>query len=131
MGMLKTCAHLEAIRNDRAGEWSSDDVDAARSCVNHRPRGGAAGSPTPQQLWEARTPITPSERLAFADAVVRCRAEVLSELGLPPDGPTDASGQAAVSRLAISRALVARGYLTVTKRRISLPIKALFRVKIT
>ena len=93
-----------------------------------------ASDPTdasPQTLWRARTPIGAEERLCFANAVESCEARLLEEKtveSLDKLSPTD---QAAVRRQSTCRALTAHDILFIKRRRITLPINASLRARIT
>jgi transposase InsO family protein len=97
-----------------AGSPPDDRPEAAALAQGHAAR-SAAQPPAP--------PAAPAS--AVRDAVVD------SPQGKPPgDGPS-AARAAAIRRKAISRALVAHGYLTFTRRRIPLPITRKQAAKIT
>lgn len=131
IGALKTRAHHEAIRYNRPGEWTCDDVEAARLMANETARPWGLSEPTPDELWMNRKIIDIVERLEFRTLVEEKQREAREERGLGADQVLDAITQAGVDRVAISRALVAKGYLQIRRRRITLPIKKLFRQKIS
>ena len=132
IGSLKTRIFYQAIRHG-AYDWTSDDVEAARQQANCavRPYGGGLLA-TPQQQWAARPRITPAQREQFRQCVLENCRQYLGEQGLE-DEPwhyLSASVRALAARTAIRRALVALGYLLVTRRRITPPFKSPLRVKI-
>jgi hypothetical protein len=116
---LKTRAHHQAARNNRPGEWTCDDVEAARLQANqtHRPRGHRG--PTPEELWDTRYRVTAANRQDLARAVARLVPIARHTLKLPLYGPLDRWQHAAVNRFAISRALVELGILKIRRKRIT------------
>lgn len=131
IGSLKTRAHYEAARNSRPGEWTCDDVEGARLMANQtsRPRGYL--SPPPEVIWKGRLPITRKTRAVFAETVGNCQEEARKERGYPQSAELTPRTQASIDRMAIRRALVACGILSIRRRRITLPIKSLLRRKIS
>ena len=73
---------------------------------------------TPEQVWQARRPLTAEERLAFQTTVAQFRAEERTQRDLPTEGPLRRPEQAAVDRTAFRRALVAHDLLLFRRRRI-------------
>jgi len=126
VGALKTYTHHEAARHDRPGEWTCDDLEAARLKANHTSRPGGPNGPTAEQVWHDRQPIEAGERAVFSNTVERLRDEVRLERGLQHPSEFTWCEQAAVRRQAITRALVKLGFLVVRRRRISPPIKSRF-----
>lgn len=63
IGTQKTYTHYQAARHDRAGQWTCDDVETARSIANSL--GGPKGAKGPRagRLWQDRTRITAAERV--------------------------------------------------------------------
>jgi transposase InsO family protein len=123
IGVLKTrILHLAAAAG-RIGFWTCDDVEAARLEANYQGRPFRSSGPTPHELWQPRLPILPDERTAFLQAVaLAAAAETRKLLGPASDstsgGPAltlNASQRAIVTRRAIRRALVERGYLTTRR----------------
>jgi hypothetical protein len=123
----KTRICLEAARHGRQDHWTSDDVEAARQLANCASRPWGPRQPTPEQRWDARTPLGPACRAAFGQAVLRQESLVRLELGCPPGGDLPRHDRAAVAREAIRRALEELGYLSVRRRRITPPFKWAFR----
>jgi transposase InsO family protein len=130
-GTLKTYAHHEAARHDRPGEWTCDDVEAARLRANElcRPRGHAG--PTPDESWSAYRPAGPAERHTFGRAVEAERARRLDQAVADHGGPLTDNHRAHLERQAIHAALVTCGILEVRRRRISPPFKSRFWARIT
>ena len=131
IGSIKLRAHLEAARHDRPGEWTCDDIEAARLMANEtaRPRGYA--SPTPDVAWRCRAPIAGPCREAFIRTYEQFESEARQDAGLPPDVDLGTRKRAIVDRTAIPRALVAHGFLFYRRRRISLRLKHRFWRKIS
>lgn len=131
IGTLKTYAHHEAARHDRAGEWTCDDVETARLRANElaRPRGHAG--PSPDELWCGSRQVTAGERHTFGRTVEAERVRHLERALAENAGPLGDKEQARVERQAIAAALVACGILEVRRRRISPPFKSRFWARIT
>lgn len=122
IGGLKTRAHHESARNDRPGEWTCDDVEAARLMANQTGRPWGAAGVTPDQAWSYRRPIDQDDRKVFGELVADFAEEARVEQGYLPGIDLGPAARAAVHRVAISRALVAYGILEVRRRRIPLAI---------
>jgi transposase InsO family protein len=129
-GSLKTRTLDQAVRAGRPAHWTADDAEAARRAANELNYPRKLQGATPAQCWNARTRISQEERAAFGRALedhenaLQLEQAKLSNvcLGLP--------AQAHVDRLAIRRALVDRGFLTLTRRSITPPIPSRKVVKI-
>ena len=122
MGGLKTRAHHESARNDRPGEWTCDEVEAARLMANQTGRPWGAAGLTPDQAWNQRRPIHPEHREEFLDLVAGFAEEARVEQGYLPGIDLGPAARAAVHRVAISQALVALGILEVRRKRFPLAI---------
>jgi transposase InsO family protein len=122
IGSLKVRAHHESARNDRAGEWTCDDVEAARLMANETSRPGGFHSPTPSERWRIRLLLSGRERESFHESVERLRKGVGIEFGCLPGIDPGPAMRASIDRRAITRALVAHGILKLRRRRITLPI---------
>jgi hypothetical protein len=117
IGSMKTRTHHQAARNGRAGQWTCDDVEAARLEANQTARPRGVSGPTPEEAWLARNATAPVQRAAFAVTVRRRQAEARAEQGLPADGPLPRLLQAAVTRTAVRRSLAEHGLLEYTSYR--------------
>jgi transposase InsO family protein len=131
VGSVKVRAHEESARHDRPGEWTCDDVEAARLMANQTGRPWGLYEPTPDELWNNRLPLRDEERAALIAEVEQLRPESRAQLGYLPGIELSQKQQDAIDRLAISRALVARGILKFRRRRVSPPIKPVDRQKIS
>lgn len=131
IGSIKVRAFWHAATEDRPGEWTCNDIEAAVAQANEfgRPRG--IGSPTPQTSWLWRIPITEAERTRFAETCARFEAEEYTERGLLPMAELQHRERAAIDRIAISRALIELGFLLIRRRRITPPVSVLRRRKIS
>jgi len=123
IGSLKTRTHLHAARHGHPDWWTCDDAEAARLEANALTRPWGAKSPTPDQAWNQRPPLTSGERIDFLATVDRLESEERKVEGIPSDRTLEHYQQTAVDREAIRRALVAHGFLLFTRRRIPLPFK--------
>jgi transposase InsO family protein len=119
IGSLKIRTEAHAARRGHPGSWSWDDAAAARAEANAYPRPKGELGPSPNQLWNARSPITQQQRQRFAHEVERRLPGIEAAHGWPE---TD-NDQRALDREAISQALVELGYLFITRRSIPLPIR--------
>jgi putative transposase len=124
MGTLKTNAHHASVRNDRPGEWTCDDVEAARCRGNAYGRPHGAAGPTPDQAWASRMEITEEDRDHFRAVYEDEYKKEAERRGvLPLIGP-DKKEKDSIDRHAISKALMKCGLLHVKRRRITPPVRA-------
>jgi transposase InsO family protein len=114
-GTLKTYTHQHAVHEGHAFRWTSDDVEHARQLANTLSRPWGPHGATPEEAWQARTPISPEERRQFLDAVEVQRAQARRDLGLAESAALSHFDQARLDRLALTRALVQLGYLTLRR----------------
>lgn len=131
IGTLKTYAHHEASRHDRPGEWTCDDVEAARRRANELSRPSGHLGPTPLEKWLARNAVTDEERNVFKATVEQMIEAVRKEKAY---GEYDALVWyecAGIERKALEKALARLGYLTVRRRRITPPFRSRFWRKIS
>lgn len=131
IGALKTRAHHHSARQNRPGQWSCDDIEAARLEGNATARPRGADGPTPDALWVNRRGITPDERASFRLAYELHAARERAERGVLPGIDPPPRVRDAIDRVAITRALIERGYLLVRRRRIPLPITRRPAIKIS
>jgi hypothetical protein len=103
-------------------------VEAARWEANTLAHPFGEKGPTPLERWQQRDRITEEERRCFR----KTRKTRIAEMEREQNSATEADGssmtKAKRQREAISRALVAQGYLEYTTRRIPSPIS---RPKVT
>ncbi len=126
IGTLKTYAHHESARNNRPGEWTCDDVEAARLRANELSRPHGLCGPTPAETWESRRTIGSAERSSFRRLTDRRYREIQEESKEEKGEDLNNRDRAAAMRQAIGFALVACGLLSIRRRRISPPIKSKF-----
>jgi hypothetical protein len=131
IGSMKRRTYPEAARHDRPTHWTSDDLEAARLQANQTTRPWGVGEPTPDEAWHRREPIADEMRQRFAHELSYYRDKVRRENGCLPGVPSDWKTEARCERIAIARALVVCGHLQIRRRRIPLPLKSLFRTKIS
>ena len=132
VGALKGRTEAQALARGAPGEWTWEDVEAARQEANAAPIGRREASPTRAAVWAARPPLGEEARATFHTEVLRQRqgqssvapAEAKATAG-------EASDKACPWRVVLRRALVALGYLVVSWRRIPLQIKPNKTDKIT
>jgi transposase InsO family protein len=121
IGSLTSRTEQHARRRGFAGQWTCDDVEAARLEANAcaRPRGPLG--PSPDDLWAERLAIGDAARDAFLDRLTGLQ-EQMSAQGGPSGCPLTECQRRARERHLLGRALVDLGYLHYTRRRISPPI---------
>jgi hypothetical protein len=117
IGSMKTRTHHQAARNGRAGQWSCEDVEAARLEANQTARPWGVTGATPEEVWLGRPGITSEVRVAFAKVFDERQRQARQEQGLPSDQPHPALLQAAVDRTALRRSLAELGVLEYTSYR--------------
>ena len=125
IGSFKTRAHHEAARHGHPQQWNCDDVEAARLQANELARPWGSDQDTPDIAWAERKAIDPAQRADFSAAVQQAETELRQKKteGLLPEMPLGPKDVASARREALSRALVAQGFLRIRRRRFTLPIK--------
>jgi transposase InsO family protein len=117
IGSMKTRTHHHASRNGRPGEWTCDDLEAARLEANETARPRGAKGPTPDGSWNDRTPVTKDERQAFRRVVTKYERWWRLANGFKRHEELSQRDQDAVMRKAVSSALKEQGYLRMRRRR--------------
>jgi transposase InsO family protein len=121
IGSMKRHTEQQAAWAGHPGRWRSADLAAALEDANrHHPR--RLDGLTPAEAWAARTQITGVERTCLELALESERLTARCEMKLTMTENLDHWLGAVVDRLAISRALVGRGYLLFRRRCIPLTI---------
>jgi transposase InsO family protein len=128
---LKAKAAHVAWLCGRPDDWTREDLEAARVLENALsiPRGH--GSRSADDVWRDRVPIGADERDAFSRSVLAEEKLELESRGIGPGEDPGRAQLAEVKRTAISRALVALGYLLVRRRSIPLPFNSKLRAGIS
>jgi transposase InsO family protein len=122
IGSLKTRTERHAARNGHPGDWTGDDAAAAQAEANALAHPHGERGPTPDAAWSSRHRLTAADRALFQAAVTRLRDEESARAGLATEGSPNSTAERRAARVAIRRALVERGYLLFSRRRIPLPI---------
>jgi len=122
-GSHKKITDDQAALAAHPGRWTSKDLQQARMIRNHLGRPWGHRGPTPEQVWQTRQPITSTQRSQLNTTVDRYRQEERTRRGTPDEAILGGAAQASVDRVAISRALRQHGYLSVTRRLVTPPIK--------
>jgi len=130
IGTLKTYSHHEAARHDRPGEWTCDDVEAARMRANELSRPRGIDGPTPNEIWGSHPRVSPDERRLFNERLEQKRKKLVDEAREEKQSELNEIDRAAIERRAVAQALIACGFLLVRRRRINPPIKSKFRSRI-
>ena len=131
VGSIKTRAHHEAARRNRPGQWTCDDVEAARLQANETGRPWGWTGPTPNEVFEKRVSITENERRMFLTSHEAYATSERQQCGYDPHDELDHYQQAHVDRPAIVRALVEHGYLEFRRRRVTPPFVRRKTIKIS
>lgn len=121
IGSMKTRTSHHAARSGRAEQWTPDDLEAARRQANEVHR-STHGAPTAAKRWTESKLATTIERQTLRDAIDRHRNEHIASLRRKNVCTTEIH-EHTIERIAIRRALVELGILTLNRRSITLPIK--------
>jgi transposase InsO family protein len=116
IGSLKTRAHHESARWNRAGEWTCDDVEAARILVNTTARPKGAKGPVPEEMWEKRKPVDEAVRRRFIRAVERTRKMLTEKEGWLEETEMSKKDEKRIERQAIKSALEHMGFLLIRRK---------------
>jgi integrase-like protein len=110
VGSVKRGAEWSARINGHPGEWTLDDLEAARLYANEFGRPRHARGRVPREAWEARRRVTLLERSAFLAA---CRAARPREAARIPteEWPPNQAMLARLERAAVSGVLTQLHYL--------------------
>jgi transposase InsO family protein len=128
-GSMRARTDWKAALRSRHGEWTREDLDAARDEANEMP--GGVGVLSAGSVWRSRPAITSELRAAFRATVSRIEAEERAAYGLSPGVAAGPRLEAEIKRTSIRRALVAHGILKIRRRWIPLPKKLLKAAKIS
>lgn len=118
-GGIETRAYHHAARHARPWEWTCDDVAAARREANETARPHGRNAPTPGEAWTLREPITDHERMAFTNAYRDHEAAERDARNVPAGARLQRHEQASIDRVALGRALIELGFLSISRRRIT------------
>lgn len=122
IGSLEVRAFYESARHDRPGEWTCDDVAAARRQANETAHPWGLAGPTPERAWKRRAPLTEIEARDFRSAYDRQRERECTQRGIASWEECSTWLRASIDRIALSRALIDCGHLLIRRRRITPPI---------
>lgn len=118
IGSLKMHTFYEAARRGRIGYWTADDVEGGRRKANETSRPWGYRGPSPDGRWAGRTVIGCDEWEKFREVLAAERKRWVTA------GEGKKRERAAQERMAVTRALVKCGCLTVSKREV--PKKAVY-----
>ncbi|MBI5115848.1 hypothetical protein HZA56_05200, partial [Candidatus Poribacteria bacterium] len=118
IGSLKMHTFYEAAKRGRIGHWTADDVEGGRQKANETSRPWGYGGPSPDTRWAGRTTIGCDEWEKFREVLAAERKRWVTA------GEEKNRERAAQERMAVTRALVKCGCLTVSKREV--PKKAVY-----
>jgi hypothetical protein len=110
VGSVKRGAEWSARLRVQPGEWTLDDLEAARRLANEHGRPRYARGRVPREAWQARPRVTLLERAAFLGA---CRAARVREAERIPldERPPNRAVAARIERAAVSGVLAKLRYL--------------------
>jgi hypothetical protein len=128
---LKGRTEAQALARGAPGEWTWDDLEAARQEANAACVGRRESSPTRAAVWAAREKLRAEARAAFQAEVLRQQQGREPAATATEAREGEASDQARPWRGVLRRALVALGYLVFSWRRIPLPVNGQKTDKIT
>jgi hypothetical protein len=118
-GSHKRMTDDQAALAAHPGHWTTSDLQQARMIRNRLGR----RKPTPEQVWQSRQPLTSTQRSQLNTTVRRYRQEERTRRGIRDEAILGGAAQASVDRVAIGRALKQHGYLSVTGRLVTPPIR--------
>jgi transposase InsO family protein len=122
IGSIATRAFHHAARHGRPAHWTSDDVFAAVGEANDTVRSWKANGGSPTERWESRIAISDKERERFMTCYHAHEQRERAACGIHAAVRLQHYEQAAIDRLAITRALIEHGYLNIRRRRIPLRV---------
>ena len=133
VGSMKGRTEAQAWLRGASGNWTWEDLEAARQEANAACVGRSEHSPTRAQVWASRPRLGAEARAALRAEVVRQQPAGVSSLAGAEAGAAggSVSDKGCPWRVVLRRALVALGYLVLSWRRIPLPIKSQKTDKIT
>lgn len=116
IGSISRRAEEYAALAGHPGEWTCDDLEAARVLANHegRPRAAPAGR-SPEVAWLERRAFGPDERARLRAEALRIYLAELQRLE-DLDPLSDPRVRASIERAALGRALCNLNYLTIRRR---------------
>lgn len=119
IGAMKRRTNYQAAMSGRVGHWQSEDLERAQSIAN--------------ALYMARqdeAPVSAACRHAFRREVDERELRLRKEMSFECAAGHEIMTAGVARRRAITGALVAQEFLTIRRRRVSLPLKSIFCAKI-
>ena len=121
---LETGAFWHAAREGHPEAWTQDDLAYAKLRANDTPRCDVAYRETPDHYFQRRVAISEEERREFQACYEKHEKSGRAERGYFESMELSVQQQAAVDRVALSKALLDTGCLEFRRRRITPPIFA-------
>ncbi len=118
-GSIETRSFHHAARHGRPWEWTCDDVEAARIEANAMGRPHGRNGPTPDEAWAPREAIADGERSSFEKVYRWHEADERRRRSVPDGVELQRTEQASIDRVALGRALIELGFLSIRRRRIT------------
>ena len=120
-----------ALRARRPGHWKAEDLEQARMLTNNLPSDATKHTPARGERYAGERRISEEERRNFRGRLAEERTAERNARGLRLEVPLRRNQEAAITRQAMRRALVALGILSITKRRVTPTLKRLKPAKIS
>jgi hypothetical protein len=120
-----------ALRAGRPSQWRAEDLELARTLTNDLPREATTDAPARGEVYAAQRRMSDEERREFLARLAEEQSPERRARGLALDLPLRRNQEAAITRQAMRRALVALGLLSITKRRVTPTLKRLKAVMIS
>lgn len=130
VGALKGRTAAQALARGAPGEWTWEDLEAARQEANAVCVARRETSPTRAAVWAGRSPLDEPTRATFQAEVLRQQGSAAASAEAEAQGG-ETSDKACPWRVVLRRALVALGYLVFSWRRIPLQVNPKKTDKIT
>lgn len=121
----------QATSAGRRAMWTAEDLKKARERTNELPKDARGSTKSRGEVFSARAAIAPAARAAFQERCAEERAPERRARGIAADAALKRHERAKIDRQALCRALVALGYLTITKRVVPLPLNFLPAARIS
>jgi transposase InsO family protein len=122
IGAMKDRTDAQAARAGHVGYWTIDDTAGALTEANALARPHSPSGPSPNALWQGRSPIRRAERDAFGELVDRHLGAEKWSADSCVGAASEVWSKRAMARDAIRLALEECGYLHYTRKLIPPPI---------
>ena len=128
---LKERTEHVALSGGRPTEWTAEDLEWARALTNQLPKDPRKEAAARGAVFHSRPSISEEERAAFRARLQEERRAERRSGGIADEVVLKRHREAAITRQAMTRALVALGILSITERRVAPTLKRLRAAKIS